>query len=603
MKKLLTLASIVVLCLGLIPAQPTHAALASDWSAGDIIADNIFTYAGDMSVTDIQNFLNGLVPNCDTWGTQPATDWGAPSMTHAQYAASRGWPGPPYVCLKEYYEVPKTAPSSAIPDNSYNHYDANTQTLLPVPGGVSAAQLIYNAAQQYNINPKVLLVMIQKESAGPLTQDTWPLASQYKYPLGAHCPDTTGCDPNYSGFSIQISESAALLRWYLDNMNQPWWPYKKPGVNSIQFNPSTSCGASNVNVTTYATGALYTYTPYQPNAAAINNLYGLGDSCSSYGNRNFWRIYTDWFGRTNTISIPGCYIATNTSLSCVWKVKNNQTGAEILSTSYSTVYNLVNGPQTYSFMGQYFVARNSVAPQAGNIPVYGLRKTADSSTYLTVDPTEYASLKTSGYIDDGILFYADPPGSNSGYPVYKLYNSSTGQYEWTQGGAQYTYYLQSGFVSQGIAFTALSSVRQETAPPAGKLLVYRFYIPESHSHLWTTDIYERDNMIQAGYQYEGVAWYSSASTSDKPVYRLYAPSLMQHLYTTDAYEKSVLVKSGGWNDEGIAFYVSNTVTSSPVYRLYAPSIAVHQLTMDSYERSVLLASGRWNDEGIAWYQP
>src|SRR5690606_3156716 len=25
---------------------------------------------------------------------------------------------------------------------------------------------------------------------------------------------------------------------------------------------------------------------------------GTGNSCSSYGNRNFWRIFTDWFGST-----------------------------------------------------------------------------------------------------------------------------------------------------------------------------------------------------------------------------------------------------------------------------------------------------------------
>ena len=286
---------------------PVFAANASDWQAGNIIGDPIFTDASSMSVGQIQDFLNQQVPSCDIWGTQPATEYGRSDLTHAQYAATRGWAAPPYVCLKNYFEVPKTSPSTAVPDNSYNHYDAASHTLLAVPGGVSAAQLIYNAAQQYNISPKVLLVMIQKESAGPLTVDSWPLASQYMYPLGAHCPDTTGCDPNYSGFSIQIAESAGLLRWYLDNMNQPWWTYKKLGNNNILYNPSSSCGASNVNIVSSATAALYTYTPYQPNDAALKNLYGLGDSCSAYGNRNFWRIFTDWFGST----IRPCYPTDN----------------------------------------------------------------------------------------------------------------------------------------------------------------------------------------------------------------------------------------------------------------------------------------------------
>ena len=33
-----------------------------------------------------------------------------------------------------------------------------------------------------------------------------------------------------------------------------------------------------------------------PNKASLANLRGTGDNCSSYGNRNFWRFYWDWFG-------------------------------------------------------------------------------------------------------------------------------------------------------------------------------------------------------------------------------------------------------------------------------------------------------------------
>jgi hypothetical protein len=128
-------------------------------------------------------------------------------------------------------------------------------------------------------------------------------SKQYTYAMGAHCPDgPTGaqCDVNYSGFSIQISESAKLYRWYLDNMSQAWWTYKKPYQNNqILWNvEGSNCGYSDVYIENKATAALYTYTPYQPNQAALNNLYGTGDSCSSYGNRNFWRMYNDWFGPT-----------------------------------------------------------------------------------------------------------------------------------------------------------------------------------------------------------------------------------------------------------------------------------------------------------------
>ncbi len=276
------------------------AVTSADWRAGRIIDDYIFTNSNDMSVSGIQDFLNSKVPSCDTNGTRPASEYGRPALTHAQYAAMKGWAAPPYICLRDYYEVPKTSPGPGIPANNY------TGT-IPA-GAISASQMIYDAAQQYRINPKVLLVKLGTESHGPLTSDSWPLRWQYTFAMGAHCPDSgpggsANCDTNYAGFSIQIREAASLLRWYLDGMTQSWWQYRKPyQVNSILWKPITSgCGSGDVYIESKATAALYTYTPYQPNQAALNNMYGLGDSCSSYGNRNFWRVYNDWFNYIDTV--------------------------------------------------------------------------------------------------------------------------------------------------------------------------------------------------------------------------------------------------------------------------------------------------------------
>jgi hypothetical protein len=298
-KKLLALFILPLLVAGSLGSvfTPTASAVtAADWKAGRIIDDGKFTNL-DMSVADIQNFLNAKVPVCDTWGTQPASEYGRSDLTHAQYAASRGWPAPPYVCLKNYHEVPKTAPGPGVPLNSYNN-GGN-----PPAGSVSAAQMIYNAAQLHRISPKVLLVKLATESAGPLTTDKWPLQKQYTYAMGAYCPDSgpggsANCNTNYAGFSIQIAEAAELLRWYLDSMTQSWWQHKKPfQTNNILWNVAPSnCGGGNVYIETMGTAALYTYTPYQPNAAALNNMYGTGNGCSAYGNRNFWRVYNDWFG-------------------------------------------------------------------------------------------------------------------------------------------------------------------------------------------------------------------------------------------------------------------------------------------------------------------
>jgi hypothetical protein len=279
------------------PAK-TSAVSASDWKAGRIIDDSVFTNSTSMTAQEVQNFLNARVPVCDTNGTQLTGRWYAAAgryYTRAEWGALNGNPAP-FTCLKDFWEVPKTDPAPGQPANNYGG--------AAIPAGAkSAAQIIWDAAQRYQISPKVLLTTIQKESYGPLTSDDWPYRSQYEYPMGAYCPDTAPCDPNYEGFSIQIYESARLFRYYLNNMGQSWWPYKKPNqVNSILYNPNSACGSSNVFIESSATAALYTYTPYQPNAAALANMYGTGDGCSAYGNRNFWRIFSDWFGSTTRIN-------------------------------------------------------------------------------------------------------------------------------------------------------------------------------------------------------------------------------------------------------------------------------------------------------------
>ena len=234
--------------MALFSAQPSHAANAGDFQAGRIIDDAVFTNKSAMSVSDIQNFLNSKVPVCDT--NHPA----GPSAQGAQ---------PPWICLKDYTE-----------------------------GGKSAARIIYDAAQTYSINPKVLLVTLQKENG--LITDTWPYPWQYRTAMGFGCPDGAPCDAQWYGFTNQVNQGARHFRGFFDN-SLSFVPYR-PGNNFIQYNPNSGCGGTTINIQNKATAALYSYTPYQPNAAALNNLYGSGDGCSAYGNRNFLRDFTDWFG-------------------------------------------------------------------------------------------------------------------------------------------------------------------------------------------------------------------------------------------------------------------------------------------------------------------
>lgn len=162
--------------------------------------------------------------------------------------------------------------------------------------GESAAHIIWQAAQDYSINPQVLIVLLEKEQS--LVTDTWPNNRQYAKATGFACPDTGGCDTKDAGFKNQVRKAAALFREVLDG---GWSNYPAYTTVEIQYHPNKSCGKSSIYIQNRATSALYRYTPYQPNSAALAAGTGTGDSCSSYGNRNFYNLFTEWFGDAKTV--------------------------------------------------------------------------------------------------------------------------------------------------------------------------------------------------------------------------------------------------------------------------------------------------------------
>jgi hypothetical protein len=68
-----------------------------------------------------------------------------------------------------------------------------------------------------------------------------------------------------------------------------------------------------VYIQNQATANLYYYTPYQPNAASLRAGYGEGDGCSTYGNRNFYQYFNDWFGSTQYIATDTAFVDVSTS--------------------------------------------------------------------------------------------------------------------------------------------------------------------------------------------------------------------------------------------------------------------------------------------------
>ena len=252
--------------------QPANAISGSTFDPGYIISDSVFYDFGTMTVEDIQRFLNSKVTNC--------TAKGSPT------------------CLKSYV--------TDIPDVAADPGKCASVVAAPKQ---SAARVIFTVANACGINPRVLLVMLQKEQG--LISSTNPTTYMYKAALGYGCPDSNPaiCGKVFSGLFNQLYKAAGQLRWYGNPKGS--YTYLKPGKTiSRPLSPNSyatldkkgnvvkaaTCGFKSFVLQNQATANLYYYTPYTPNDAALKNLYSLGDSCSAYGNRNFWRYYWDWFG-------------------------------------------------------------------------------------------------------------------------------------------------------------------------------------------------------------------------------------------------------------------------------------------------------------------
>ncbi|MFT9242880.1 MAG: hemagglutinin [Bifidobacterium aquikefiri] len=221
-----------------------------DFNPGEIVSDEEFFDSSSMTASSVQRFLN------------------------ARNSACQG-----SSCLKNYRQDTTDIAADSL--------------CKAFKGGKSqsAATIIDGVARSCGINQKVLITLLQKEQQ--LVSSTKPTAWQYKSAMGLSCPDDASCDPKYAGFFKQVYGSAKRFKYYLAHASE--YSYHAGQLNYIAFRPTAACGGTKVFIENKATALLYIYTPYQPNAAALKAVIGEGDSCSSYGNRNFSYIYKHWF--------------------------------------------------------------------------------------------------------------------------------------------------------------------------------------------------------------------------------------------------------------------------------------------------------------------
>lgn len=124
----------------------------------------------------------------------------------------------------------------------------------------SAAEMIFEAAVAWRVNPKVILVKLQKEQS--LLGDSTPSQNAYDWAMGCGKADSRTYY-EYQGFGKQIWFGASKL----DKNSQPWEPGISMKIDGSTIHPS--------NASTYS---LYKYTPHFK------------------GTMSFWMLHWRYFG-------------------------------------------------------------------------------------------------------------------------------------------------------------------------------------------------------------------------------------------------------------------------------------------------------------------
>ena len=563
----------------------------SDWRAGNIISDTNFYDSSQMSALDIQRWLDANL-SCDTDGVKISEHRGGVDyngdgkVTRAEWArAVYGYTGK-FVCLRDYQENPATKQNNLV-------------TGATPAGAISAAEIIKRASDTYQVNPKVLLVKIRKESPGPLSSDEWPLPSQFDAAMGYACPDPPAgqpvvCDPAYKGFYNQIHNAARQLRNYVTNSSR--FRYKPYQNNTILYNPNSACGTSSVYIENYATAGLYNYTPYQPNKAALDNLYGEGDACSAYGNRNFWTMYTSMFGATVSPQVgnkpasasayakASCVIPAFTA-DYVGRLYNPDVKNYLFTTSRVEACLAVS----YGYMWDGVVFKDAKG-KSDAVPVYRIAN-YERHVFTTSLSVRNDYIASRGYHDEGIAFYVSTtPGENK-IPVYGLQRDQT--FWFTSAAKEGEVAGAEGYYNFGVIFYT-----DNLAP--SPIPLYRL-TNRYHIRMYTpSEIERRLAKENYGFVDEGVITYNDSypNQANSPVYRLRSP-WGTYFYTNSRHERDIAVINYGYYNEGIGFYA--LLYGTPAYRSLNPQNAQRFYTNSSLEYNLSSTSYGYLLEGVGWY--
>ena len=142
--------------------------------------------------------------------------------------------------------------------------------------------------------------------------------------------------------------------------------------------------------------------------------------------------------------------------------------------------------------------------------------------------------------------------ANFNGPIFRLYNPNSGEHVYTMNLAEKVNLTQLGWGYEGVL---ADSYYNYPGVNYTKIPVYRLYNSQSGQHLYTKNTYEVSSLRTKGWSNEGIVFYDSSNCppgSILTVYRRYNPNNGQYFFTNNFIEAAYL-DSIGWQNEGIAF--------------------------------------------------
>ncbi len=282
----------------------------------------------------------------------------------------------------------------------------------------TAATIVSEAASAWQVSPKVLLVMLQKEQS--LLTRTSPSQASLDWALGFGCPDGVAVadrNPAYKGFGAQVWNAAMRLNAYgeLPGVGTPWnktFVFSDHGFTALPRN--------------LATYKLYKYTPH----VGYPETSGTGALNYIHGNLLFWNVWNQW------PAYLGDPLA-GPSQRPVYRFFNARTGTHFYTASEGERYSVATKlAAAYKFEGVAYSVNTSNT--ANSTPLYRFYNRRSGTHFYTASQGERDSVATklaSTYAFEGVAYNVslDPTGAT---PVYRFYKPRQGTHFYTANEAE-----------------------------------------------------------------------------------------------------------------------------------------------------------------------